>query len=471
MKEMARRDFLKLGAAGLAVASLGGSVNLGPLARKADATPVEVAYFECETMSFDSGSGISVVGDAAANSDQALRFTVPASAFKNGVGFLAEGSTIHVRARSKQNNNGRWPVMAVLVDGRQQGRWTINTTGYAVYTASISPAVAAGSHNIQLQAVSRISGPGTIVADFIQFEREDSGGGTTAPIVHGAYSNMRGGDANPQWGDTTNLDNYASVVGDKPILAHGFQQFYDLLSVSGINSVLSKYPEFMLTLESGGLNLDQIVAGAADADWRRIGASLAQIPHRVYVRLMHEMNGDWYSYSTSKVADGERKYRDAYRRFVNTIRAAGASNVLMVWCPNVRAPIWGGNPLANFYPGDDVVDILGLDGYAGWVNNGYYFTFYDVFNGAVDEMRGLNPNKPLWLCEWNCDSRLGYDKARFYGDALVALKTERYSQVKASIIFDSDQEGHNWFVDSSTSALAAYRALVNDPVYQGTSVP
>ena len=470
MKEMARRDFLKLGATGLAVASLGGSVNLGPLARNVDAAPVDVAYFECETMSFASGSGISVVGDAAANSDQALRFTVPASAFKIGVSFPAEGSIIRVRARANKNNR-RWPVMAVLVDGRQQGRWTVNTTSYATYTASISPPVASGSHDIQLQAVSGMSGRGTIVADFIQFEGEDIGGGsTTSSIVHGAYSNKRGGDANPQWGDTTNLDNYTSVVGDQPILAHGFQQFYDLLSVSGINNVLSKYPEFMLTLESGGLNLDQIVVGAADADWRRIGAGLAQIPHRIYVRLMHEMNGSWYSYSISKVADGERKYRDAYRRFVDTIRAAGASNVRMVWCPNVRAPIWGGNPLANFYPGDDVVDILGLDGYAGWVNNGYYFTFYDVFNGAVDEIRALNPNKPLWLCEWNCDSRLGYDKARFYGDALAALKTERYSQVKASIIFDSDQEGHNWFVDSSASALAAYKDLINDPMFQGTSV-
>jgi hypothetical protein len=288
-----------------------------------------------------------------------------------------------------------------------------------------------------------------------------------APIVHGAYSNKRGGAPNPQWGDTRNLDAYSVLVGVRPVVVHGFQQFHNTIPVSGIQSLLSKYQEFMLTLESGGLNLDQITNGAADSDWHRIGQQLARVGHRIYVRLMHEMNGDWYSYSTIKVSNGEQKYRQAYRRFVNIIRAEGASNVVMVWCPNVRASIWSSDRFVNFYPGDDVVDILGLDGYAGWVKRSFYFTFGEVFDDAVDEMRALQPNKPLWLCEWNCDSFRGYDKGRFYSDALAAFKTPRYSQVEASIIFDSVQEGHDWHVDSGAGTLSAYKRLVNDPMLSG----
>jgi beta-mannanase len=186
---------------------------------------------------------------------------------------------------------------------------------------------------------------------------------------------------------------------------------------------------------------------------------------------MHEMNGNWYSYSASRVSDGESKYRDVFRRGVNRINAAGGSNLRFVWCPYVRAPVWGGNPLRNFYPGDDVVDILSLDGYAGYPTS-TPLTFNLVFDAAVDEISAIHASKPVWLCEWGMDAwdYSATEKEQFFDDALQSFKTQRYSRVKASLYFHSTQEGYRWKVDDPVACLDNYRGLINDPVYQDTSL-
>jgi hypothetical protein len=342
-----------------------------------------------------------------------------------------------------------------------------------MYTASISPAVAAGAHNVELRAGSGMGGTANLVVDFIQFQREDgvTPGGTTS-IVHGIYARgISTGPANPQWGDLSNVNNYSNLLGKRPVIVHGFQQIQDSISVSGINNVLANYPEFMLTLEAGGMNLDQMLAGQADSHFDRIGRALGSINHTIYVRLMHEMNGNWYSYSASRVSDGERKYRNAFRRGVNRMKAAGGSKLRFVWCPNVRAPVWGGNPLRNFYPGDDVVDILGLDGYAGY-RTSTPFTFNTVFDAAVDEICAIHASKPLWLCEWGMDAwdYSAAEKERFFDAARASFKTQRYSRVKASLYFHSTQEGYRWKVDDQVACLDSYQGMINDPVYQGRSL-
>jgi beta-mannanase len=153
------------------------------------------------------------------------------------------------------------------------------------------------------------------------------------------------------------------------------------------------------------------------------------------------------------------------------MKAAGASNLRFVWCPNVRAPVWQSDPLINFYPGDDVVDILGLDGYAGY-RPATPLTFNLVFDAAVDEICAIHASKPLWLCEWGMDAwdYSSAEKERFFDDARVSLGTGRYSRVKASLYFHSNQEGHRWKMDDPVACMDNYQRLVNDPIYQGTAL-
>jgi mannan endo-1,4-beta-mannosidase len=466
-RQFSRSDFLQLGAGVLAAASL------GSLPRRAEAAQLEVVYFDAETMSYPSLSGIYVVSDPNANFQKALEMHRRSSAFKYRVNFPSNANEVRIKARARSGPSG-WPILAVLVDGREVGRWSVTQSTYSVPQAIISPEIAPGTHDVELRAVGGMASTGTAFVDFIQFRRPE----TEAPppesppqgalVAHGIYARgISTGTANPQWGDISQLADYTSLVGKKPHIVHGFQQFRDGIPVSGINNILANYPQFMLTLESGGLNLDQILSGQSDGDLSRIGQSLGSINHTIYVRLMHEMNGDWYSYSASKVSDGERKYREAFRRAVSRIKA-GAQNVRFIWCPNVGAPVWTSVPYLNLYHGDDVVDILGLDGYAGYRPNPP-LTYNLIFDRSVDEICAITP-KPLWICEWGMDAwdYSAAEKEKFFDDARVALASQRYSRVKASLYFHSNQEGYRWKIDDPAASLDNYQRLVNDPVYQGT---
>jgi cellulose synthase (UDP-forming) len=101
-----------------------------------------------------------------------------------------------------------------------------------------------------------------------------------------------------------------------------------------------------------GAVLDDIVAGRRDDGLRRLArVARAHRPQIVYVRWAHEMDlADLYPWSTG----GPASYRAAYRHVVAIFREEGADNVLWVWSPS-------GNPGSlDYYPGDDIVDLVGL---------------------------------------------------------------------------------------------------------------
>jgi hypothetical protein len=100
----------------------------------------------------------------------------------------------------------------------------------------------------------------------------------------------------------------------------------------------------------------------------------------IFIRFAHEMNGSWYPWgewvdknrnmqrdadeSTNFTAEN---YRTVFRNVAKMFRQY-APNAAMVWCPN--SGLLGGEKrdvFRPFYPGDDVVDWVGLDIYErGW---------------------------------------------------------------------------------------------------------
>jgi hypothetical protein len=109
----------------------------------------------------------------------------------------------------------------------------------------------------------------------------------------------------------------------------------------------------------GGV-LEAVAAGRADAEVRRLARAARDArPPALLLRWGHEMElHDLYPWSAQDPA----AYRAAYRRVVALFREEGATNVRWVWSP-------AGNPeAALYYPGDDVVDYVGLTvlGDSGW---------------------------------------------------------------------------------------------------------
>ncbi|WP_217631238.1 glycosyl hydrolase [Modestobacter sp. DSM 44400] len=79
------------------------------------------------------------------------------------------------------------------------------------------------------------------------------------------------------------------------------------------------------------------------------------------IRLMHEMNGNWYPWGSGANGNQPGEFVLAWRHVHDRFTALGVTNVAWTWAPN--AVYTGGAPLAPLYPGDAYVDAVGLSNY------------------------------------------------------------------------------------------------------------
>jgi hypothetical protein len=106
-----------------------------------------------------------------------------------------------------------------------------------------------------------------------------------------------------------------------------------------------------------GYSNTAIAAGSLDAYITRFAKSVAAAGLTVYMRLAHEMNGDWYPWSHDAAA-----YVAAWRRVVSIFRAHRATNARFVFSinPSPYEPVatWMAN-IKRYWPGAGYVDQLG----------------------------------------------------------------------------------------------------------------
>lgn len=100
----------------------------------------------------------------------------------------------------------------------------------------------------------------------------------------------------------------------------------------------------------------------------------------IIFRPWHEMNGDWFWWGSSSCSD--EQFKALWKLTVNTIQEHGIHNVIYAWSCDEwfeRDEVFEGDEAdgVRYYPGDDVVDLIGFDGYEpGLVD---YYTTDDFF--------------------------------------------------------------------------------------------
>jgi mannan endo-1,4-beta-mannosidase len=121
---------------------------------------------------------------------------------------------------------------------------------------------------------------------------------------------------------------------------------------------------------------------------------------RVYIRLGHEMNGDWYPWGAVMGGNSPADYARMWQRVVGIFRAKGmtATHVQWVWTANNDDV--GAFAAEQFYPGDSYVDWVAIDGYnwgesQTWSN---WETPDEVYGNMTGRLRALT-SKPLALTE------------------------------------------------------------------------
>lgn len=198
------------------------------------------------------------------------------------------------------------------------------------------------------------------------------------------------------------------------------------------------------------------LAGIADGDHdeyvRSFASDVATSGLAVRVRFGHEMNGDWQTYSEQRSGNRPGDFVAAWRHVHGLFEEEGATDVTWVWSPNVVGP--GTTPLPGLYPGDEYVDVVGIDGYSyprqecrGPV---------EVFGETLRQVRELT-RRPVELAEVGVAVGCP-DRDRWIAD--LGRWVEE-NDVRALTWWERDVEQGDYRVVPDERALAAFRDLVD----------
>jgi hypothetical protein len=208
---------------------------------------------------------------------------------------------------------------------------------------------------------------------------------------------------------------------------------------------------------NGDLTLG-IAAGAQDGLIAQRADAVRALGRPVFIRWMWEMDG------ARKQDDSlvPQSYVLAWRHIHDVFQSRGATNVEWVWCPNAFA-FEAGADGPSYYPGDGYVDWICADGY-NW-NPGRvkapWRSFSDIYSAFYTW--GRAQGKPMMVGEFGVQERGPGEKAAWLADARQAVKT-RFPAIGAVVYFDAEAL-YDWRVDTSDSALAAFRDWARDPYF------
>ncbi|MCC6354931.1 MAG: hypothetical protein IT577_13665 [Verrucomicrobiae bacterium] len=143
----------------------------------------------------------------------------------------------------------------------------------------------------------------------------------------------------------------------------------------------------------GGMNdvrggLDPVLPGGAShgrfvAHMRQFAREIKAHGKPCILRPFHEMNGRWFWWGGQP-----ENYRKLWRLVFDLLQEEGVRNVIWCWAPSANTPRG-----PDYYPGGDMVDIIGTS---------QYFDAPalpgDVTDGLA-ELAKLADDKPIWLAE------------------------------------------------------------------------
>jgi len=179
--------------------------------------------------------------------------------------------------------------------------------------------------------------------------------------------------------------------------------------------------------------------------------------------------GETTGYGDPTVPDGPERFRDAYRHIVTLFRNEGATNAtwffhMVQWFK----PNYPWESFANYYPGDDYVDWLGLSTYGEPNPDGSYESFEQAletfrdpgYPGNYADITRLG-SKPLALVETGMPE--SPQKPQWIHDMLSTLQSGRYPRLQALAWWNSSDV--NTWIESSPAAEQAFHDVAQSAIF------
>ncbi len=255
------------------------------------------------------------------------------------------------------------------------------------------------------------------------------------------------------WQGVTMIEELEIMLGRQLDIIHWYMNWETEWDPALVGSVAAQRRIPMISWQPHRQPVEGIAAGHYDDYIRRMAAGVRDFGRPVYMRPFPEMNGDWTGWNGNPQA-----LVTAWRRIWQIFETGGAHNVRWVWSPNVTdEPRTEANRMENYFPGEQYVDVLALDGFnwgttrpaIGWRSA------EQVFRTGYDRVIALG-RRPVWFAEIGSTDE-GGSKAQWVNELLTNAHIW-FPRLTAIVWFDEDKEA-DWRIGSSPGSLEAFRLL------------
>lgn len=212
----------------------------------------------------------------------------------------------------------------------------------------------------------------------------------------------------------------------------------DSIADQGSVPSISWEPMFVVKGVETMIPYEKILKGEYDPYLAHIANEIKTWNKPLIIRFAHEMNLKRYHWGTTKEQfnqDSPNQYIQMFRYVVNYFKNQNVNQVFWTFCPNVDSdPDQPWNTPRHYYPGDDYVDILGMDGYNWNISekladhkkqswNKPYASFEQIFHKLYQELKSLAPHKPVMVFETASVDRDKKQKCMWIKEAIQTAKT------------------------------------------------
>jgi|SRR5215207_418151 len=251
-------------------------------------------------------------------------------------------------------------------------------------------------------------------------------------VFFGAYT----GDGNTAYVALESQLNYRLAVVHK-FVGWGEDPF------AVVNALGDRIP--LVTLENASTTWAQIASGSQDSYMRSLVTKSKTYGKPIYFRVGPEMNGNWtkWAVTSANLAD----FKAAWSHMASILRQA--PNIKLVWCPNDSTSSGLVSP-SRYYPGGAGVDIIGIDTYT-W--DGGLTSFEAGMAKAYSLYSGLDPSKPVWICETGCNQT-----PRQPQWLIEMVKSTKYPKLTGIVYFNA-VGSEDWRITTSAAATSLKYAL------------
>ncbi len=226
--------------------------------------------------------------------------------------------------------------------------------------------------------------------------------------------------------------------------------------------------------------MDRFLSGTYDAQIRAWARKAKQYDFPLLAEFGTEMNGFWFpwngqwngadtqnDYGDPGLYDGPEKFRDVYRHIIDICRDEGALNITWFFHVNVENdPQEPWNRMANYYPGDDYINWIGVSVYGSLSYDEPWQSFEALLSNNWNEIENISPSgKPIAVLEFGIlENPAGGNKAQWIQNAISSVLNGYVFSGKISAISywneswtEDNGQLINLRIDSSPEALQAYR--------------